>query len=281
MDRLADKTYWDGIYGSRSTAKSNRPASRAQGKSILSNGILRSYADCLLWDAILPKYLPRQRDIKVLEVGSAPGHNLVRLHQTFGYFPYGVDYSDSGVRINREVFEQHNLPKENVIHADFLSEEFHSRFKGFFEIVSSAGFIEHFNDVVPIIEGHLDLLAPGGYLVVSVPNLRGLNGSLQRFFDKSLLPIHNLHIMEKSCFSKLFERDDLIPLFCNYYGLFNFNLFIAKKGSIRWFLLAFCKVQQLLLNLVFRLLFGKRGCESKTFSPYLLFIGVKKTPVSG
>jgi SAM-dependent methyltransferase len=280
MGTLSEKTYWDKIYGSKTQdGKTDLQPGRAK-QPTLSQSLFGPYGDYVLWQGIYPRYLPKQADIKVLEVGSAPGHNLIRLHQVLGYVPYGVDYSDTGVEVNRQVFAQYGLPAENVIHADFLSKDFHDRYKDFFDVVVSAGFIEHFDDVGPIIKGHLDLLAPGGYLVVSVPNLRGLNERLQRFFDKSLLPMHNLHIMEKGHFAGLFDRDDLTPLFCDYYGTFNFNLFIARKGSIRWFLLAFCKVLQLLLNLIFRLLFGKRGCESRTFSSYLLFIGEKKSPAS-
>ena len=123
---------------------------------------------------------------KVLEVGSAPGWHLVRLNQTFGFIPYGIEYSESGVELNREVFILHNINPDNVIHADFLSDEFHEQYKGYFDIAISRGFIEHFTDIEDIIEKHINLLTKGGYLIVSIPNLRGANYILTWLFHREL-----------------------------------------------------------------------------------------------
>jgi 2-polyprenyl-3-methyl-5-hydroxy-6-metoxy-1,4-benzoquinol methylase len=275
MGRLADKTYWDGIYRSRSEASGPAPGTQQQRES--GHGLFRSYSDWLLWDVILPKYLPRRAGARVLEVGSAPGNNLVRLHRLFGYVPYGVDYSDTGVAVNRQVFAQQGLPAENVIHADFLSEPFHAQYRGFFDVVMSAGFIEHFDDPRAVVNRHWDLLAPGGYLVISIPNLGGFNRTLQGTFDRRLLAIHNLQIMSKGTFAALFEREGLAPLFCDYLGTLNFGLFVAPKWSAPWFLLSSCKALQVLMNPILRVLFGRRGCESPALSPYLIFIGIKTT----
>ena len=51
-----------------------------------------------------------------------------------------------------------------------------------FDVVMSRGFIEHFDEPSSVVDRHLDLLKPGGLLVVSIPNLRGVNGLLTRFF---------------------------------------------------------------------------------------------------
>jgi 2-polyprenyl-3-methyl-5-hydroxy-6-metoxy-1,4-benzoquinol methylase len=39
----------------------------------------------------------------------------------------------------------------------------------------SWGLIEHFTDTESVISAHVNLLKPGGILIVSIPNLRGFN----------------------------------------------------------------------------------------------------------
>ena len=163
-----------------------------------------------------------------------------------------------------------------MIRADFLSDEIQEQYTGRFDIVISQGFIEHFDDVEDVIERHIDLLAQGGYLIVGIPNLRGANYSLQWIFNKELLSMHNIDIMGKREFLRLFDTERLSTLFCDYYGTFNFGLFISKGNSPLRFVLICCKIFQLMLNVVFRVLFRTKGAESGLFSPYLLFIGVKK-----
>jgi len=278
--RLTQKEYWDSIHKAKAV-KHKRHSLKENLKSItaglLKNKFVRSYADYLLWDVIYKKYMPKIKGAKILEVGSAPGNNLVRLSQRFGFIPYGVEYSQSGVELNRKVFISNNINPDNVICADFLSDDFQKKYRGYFDIVMSAGVIEHFEDVKDIIEKHINLLAEDGHLIVSIPNLRGANYIWQWIFDRKLLPIHNLDIMQKKEFSEIFGKVCLSPLFCDYYGTFNFGLFITKKNSPLRFVLTCCKILQLILNVVFRLLFRNKGLESRLFSPYLLFIGVKKS----
>ena len=273
MAKLTQKEYWDAIHKAKA-AKRKRFKILAIG--FFEKNFVRSYADYLLWDVIYKKYLPKTKGAKILEIGSAPGNNLVRLSQQFGFTPYGVEYSESGAQLNRKVFISNNISPDNVIHADFLSDDFQKQYSGYFDIVISAGLIEHFEDVDNIIEKHINLLTDGGCLIVSIPNLRGVNYLWQRLFNKDLLAMHNLDIMQKRKFSKLFNKASLSALFCDYYGTFNFGLFIAKQTSGLRFMLTCCKVLQLILNLLFRLFFRKGGVESGLFSPYLLFIGIKK-----
>jgi 2-polyprenyl-3-methyl-5-hydroxy-6-metoxy-1,4-benzoquinol methylase len=278
MKTLTKKEYWDSIH-KRKVVEQERHSLRGRLKILMARALdskyMRAYADYLLWDVIFKKYMPKTKGARVLEVGSAPGHNLVRLSEAFGFVPYGIEYSDSGVELNREIFISHNIDPDHVIHADFLSDEIQEQYTGYFDIVISEGLIEHFDDVEDVIERHIDLLARGGYLIVSIPNLRGANYSLQWVFNKELLFIHNMDIMDKRRFSRLFDTERLSTLFCDYYGTFNFGLFISKGNSPLRFVLICCKVLQLMLNVIFRVLFGTKGAESRLFSPYLLFIGVK------
>ena len=70
--------------------------------------------------------------------------------------------------------------------------------------------------------------------------------------------------------------DDLAPLLCGYFGTFSFGIFNTQPESKRRYLLMMCDKVQRVLNAVFRLLFGARGADSRFFSPYLIFVGVKQ-----
>jgi O-antigen/teichoic acid export membrane protein/GT2 family glycosyltransferase/2-polyprenyl-3-methyl-5-hydroxy-6-metoxy-1,4-benzoquinol methylase len=278
---INEREYWDSAL--RSDCVERRPSSpksriKSAIKAMLGKRVLeyvRSYEDYLLCDVIYKKYLPKTRDLKVLEVGSAPGEHLVRLSKLFGFAPYGIEYSESGVELNREVFASNDIDPDNVIYADFLSDEVHEQYRGAFDIVISRGFIEHFTDVRSIVEKHINLLAEGGHLIISIPNLNGINYVLGRFFHKELIPLHNLSIMQKQEFMKLFDKQGVSTLFCDYYGTFNFGLFNSKRGTLRALALGFCMKLQLIINIALRLLFKEKGAESKFFSPALMFVGMK------
>ena len=287
QNRLDKKEYWDTLYklkaleGRRQTFLDNnlkRTIKTLFGKNLfnyIKEYVLRSYSDYILWDVIYKKYLPDTKGLKALEIGSAPGDKIVRLNRTFGFIPYGVEYSGYGVALNRNAFSLHGINPDNVIHADFLSEEFLARYAGYFDIVISNGVIEHFIDVKKTIEKHINLLAKGGCLVVSIPNFKGVNYIFARLFHKWFLQMHNLSIMDKKAFAGLFSRKDLRALFCGYYGVFNFGLFDNVKNSrLTYVILYFCNALQLILNAAFRLLCRDKQAENGFFSPYLIFIGI-------
>jgi hypothetical protein len=143
-------------------------------------------------------------------------------------------------------------------------------------MVISRGFIEHFTDAKFIVEKHLNLLARGGLLVISIPNIRGLNYLLAQIFHKELIAIHNLNIMQKQQFKELFDQSQVTPIFCDYYGTFNFGLINARQNTFLESVLGMCTKLQMILNLAFRFLLGDRGAESSLFSPSMIFIGIKR-----
>jgi SAM-dependent methyltransferase len=280
--RLTDKAYWDSKYAAGPPGVEDSPPSPAfirAAKRLLGAQLVEGMGDYrayLLWEVIYRRHMPRGPGVKVLEVGSAPGTHLVHLHRVCGVEPYGVEYTERGVLINRQLFEKHGINPDNVIHADFFSPEFQSKYEGFFDVVISRGFIEHFTDMKTVVANHVSLLTKHGRLFVTIPNLRGINYALTWFFHKELIPLHNIGIMRRQVFCRLFHEQRLSPLLCGYYGTFSFDIHNTKEGSVwRRRLLLWCGRFQRVLNLVFRLLFRARGVESSLTSPHLIFIGTK------
>lgn len=282
LTHLSEKEFLDRRNKKRTTPGDLRSLNshlKALVKKLLGRKVLEymgSYEEYLLWNVIYKKHLPKNDGARILEVGSAPGDFLVRLSETFNFVPYGIEYTDSGVELNRQVFAENDIDPNNVIHGDFLSDEFHRSYEGQFDLVISRGFIEHFTDAKGIVDKHLNLLAKGGVLVISIPNLRGFNYLLARIFHKELIAMHNLDIMRKQEFEKLFDKSQVSDRFCDYSGTFNFGLFNARENSLPHSLLGLCMKFQLMLNLFFRLLLGNRGAETSLFSPSIIFIGTKR-----
>lgn len=281
MDRLTEKSYWNDVYTETklqpqtTTTQPGKPGIKGFLKYYLDE-YWRDYAEYREWEAIYPSFLPKTKGLKIIEIGSAPGTNLVQFQQTFGYESYGVEYTEAGAHLNRAVFSQNGLDPNHVIHADAFSESFLARYEGYFDLVISRGFIEHFTELEPVIDAHLRLLKPGGKLIVTIPKLTGVPNLLFRLFNPAVIPMHNLNIMNKKSFADLFQRAELQSLFCAYYGTFKVHVcggehLSGSKASIMNFL----KNCQLLLNLLFRAVLGKRGAESHWFSPFLIYIGTK------
>ncbi len=284
LDRLTEKEFWNSVYLDESAnhrialpKAENTAGLKGYLKTYLGE-YWRDYADYLEWNVLYKKYLPSEKGLKIIELGSAPGTNLVRLHQDFGYMPYGVEYSDAGAALNRKVFSQHGIDSHNVIQADVFSAQFLAEHQGMFDLVISRGFIEHFTDFDKVIGSHLTLLKEGGHLIVTIPRLTGLPNLLFRFFNPEVIQLHNLKIMNKPAFKSLFANDVLAEIYCNHYGTFKVS--VCGTAHLRGWklrLMNFLKDSQSILNIMFRLVFGSRGCESHLFSPYLMFIGRKKS----
>src|SRR5947208_3012495 len=114
---LSKKEDWEVIHGSQlaTTVAVTTRQGPPTGKRRLALGLKRllgprllermaSYEDYLLWDVIFKRYLADLRPgAKVLEVGSAPGAFLVRFKAAFDCVPYGLDYCDTGVALNRQL----------------------------------------------------------------------------------------------------------------------------------------------------------------------------------
>jgi len=283
VGRLTDTNYWDAKYGAgagNSTGEPPIPRRTALAKRLLGHGIAdwtEDYSDYLLWETVYRLHMPRGPGVKVLEVGSAPGDHLVRLHRTFALEPYGVEFSERGVLVNRERFAKQGLNCENVIQADFFSPDFHRKYAGAFDVVVSRGFIEHFTDVHAVLAKHVGLLRSGGHLFVTIPNLRGIYRALTWFFNREALSRHNLEIMRLSSFRHLFTGHRVSPVLCGYYGTFTFGIVGTSDGAVvrRWLFLG-CAALQQVLNPLFHLMFGARGAENPFTSPYLIFVGVKR-----
>ena len=272
MASLVDKEDWErGFTQPPSVAPG--PTSRRGRRSLT-----RPYRDYLLLEVVYPRVLPDLRGRRLIEIGSAPGRHLAELSRRLGVEPFGVEHTAAGTAVNRAVFERRGIDPNNVFHADVFSRQFQERHRQAFDVVLSRGFIEHFPDLRPVIAGHLNLLKAGGFLIVMIPNLRGVYGWWLRRFDPRLLARHNLEVMRLEIFRGLFPTTELSSRWCGYLGTFD-SYFLraaeerstAAHAAVRWL-----RRVQLPLNVLMRLVLRDRGLETAAWSPSLLYVGQKR-----
>jgi len=115
---------------------------------------------------IIMKYLAQinAKKIKFLEVGFGTGINLKLLENFDNNYKidiFGVELSDNALK-----FAEKNLIKSNLIKGDALSLPFKDNS---FDIVYSAGLIEHFKDMSTVVNEMYRCVKKGGYLILTVP----------------------------------------------------------------------------------------------------------------
>ncbi|MCL5959902.1 MAG: class I SAM-dependent methyltransferase [Chloroflexi bacterium] len=218
----------------------------------------------------IPAMLPQGGHM--LEIGSAPGHNLLRLAALAGAEPFGIEYSPSGVTVQRELFLRAGLDPQHVIYADFFSDDLLLSLKASFDVVASFGFIEHFDDTELVVRRHLEFLRPGGCIVVSVPNLNGLNAAIARAFDKELLLIHNRRAMTPAALERVLRMGGVDVTFCKYIGTLDLALCTGGRNinvNVKVLLLKW----QRLVNLLTSVIPIDVRIEHPAVSPHILAIG--------
>jgi 2-polyprenyl-3-methyl-5-hydroxy-6-metoxy-1,4-benzoquinol methylase len=129
-----------------------------------------------------------------LEVGCAPGKMLAWVAEKLHANVSGIDYSTNGIDSSKKLFSALGISSD-LRCEDFFATTFQSES---FDVVYSAGVIEHFNDPTAAVLKHLQLCKPGGVAIIAVPNYGGIYGSLQKVLDPENLSIHNLKVLSST-----------------------------------------------------------------------------------
>lgn len=179
--RLTNEQFWNSRHETHNlSTKISVQARKGLFRQFLDNARRRqgaqvgqSYGNFAI-QSLLRAHPPVRPDYSLIEIRCAQGNDLVNLHRTSGYEPYGIEYSHSGVISTLETSRRYGFNTVNVIETDCLDLESHNRFRGNCDVVFSAGFIEHFDLPDEVLNLHVNLLKTGGYLICIIPNLFGL-----------------------------------------------------------------------------------------------------------
>lgn len=239
-------------------------------------GIFNSY-DIYLCDSILYRYLPHvtsasRKKSTICEIGSGDGKLVKKIANMLGYTAYGIEFAKKGAMQGKTI-------GVDTMIGDAFSPAVLKKYKHYFDVVFSYGFIEHIYPPEKAVKLHLDLAKPGGYVVIQIPRFRGFNYWKVKFFRSELLPLHNLSIMNADVLSKICSSKGMKTIFCANYGTVKLRLPMDKK-NFRYYLLKITCLFEYILNPLLRLVYKDKGYETNYFSPAVMFIG-QKLPSKG
>jgi len=217
-------------------------------------------------DLLLKRFLPKGRNKKLLEVGTAPGRFLIYFKENFDYDVHGIEYSEIGCDLTRKNLEMADI-KGEIYNANIFNNKLQSES---FDVIFSSGFIEHFSDPSPVISEFDCLLKKGGYIVTIIPNMNGLVALLQRIASKEILDAHNpLKLKDMKYYHRNFKI-----IYASYLGSFNLGIINwgelagIKKYIVRGMNLINIVVWTFLRRIPFKI-------ENKYISPYIILIAKK------
>ncbi len=219
---------------------------------------------------ILESLLPRNSERTFIEIGCAPGGWMAYFSKHFGYRVSGLEYVPAAGEITKRNMLLLAIDA-NVLTQDFFIYDLEL---AKYDVVFSAGFIEHFRDAAPVIE-RISMLTQR-YVVTIVPNVFGVNG----FISKKIRPrVYEEHTpIDVTMLNRLHTNAGLKTLFCDYVGgiqfimpgahndFFNKHKLCAKTVNLpfRFFNLLSDRMQSFIYM-----------PRTKLFSRSLLYIGIK------
>jgi 2-polyprenyl-3-methyl-5-hydroxy-6-metoxy-1,4-benzoquinol methylase len=161
----------------------------------------------------LLKFIPSVQQGRAIEIGCYPGRYLSVLGD-LGYELNGVDLTPKTKQLHAHLAEA-GYKVGSITQTDFIT--FAPTEK--YEVVTSFGFIEHFEKYQEVILKQVDLVAEGGYLVISTPNFKGFFQQIfHRLFDTPNFRRHNLKSMNPQEWAAMLKDLRFEIVFSGYGG---------------------------------------------------------------
>lgn len=222
--------------------------------------------------SILENNLPKSDKMSFIEIGCSPGGWMAFFNKHFGYSVTGIEYVEELVAITKQNMEMQGIHAE-VLNLDFLEAELTA---ASYDVVFSAGFIEHFEDLDAVVS-RINMIAKQ-YVVTSIPNIYGLNGFAHKVIRPKVYYSHKR--IDKYLLRSLHENCGLNTLFCDYIGglqlpmLSQAACFKEKKRFVRHINLPFR-----LFNLISRTISRYTHVYPRTrfMSTHLMYVGEKNS----
>lgn len=149
---------------------------------------------------------------RLIEVGCANSTWLALLAREFGFRVAGLDYSEIGCEQARHVLAAARVEGE-IVCADVFEPP--ARLLSLFDVAISFGVVEHFADTAAGASAISKLVAPGGLVVTSIPNLSGSIGTLTRLLNPRVYEMHSR--LTASELASAHERAGLDVVECRYF----------------------------------------------------------------
>ena len=178
---------------------------------------------------VFRKFLQDHPAKTALELGGFPGRYSIFLKKYLGIEATFLDYQVN-LPFFKKILEVNGLAENDItiIDADLFD---YTPAKQY-DLVYSLGFIEHFRDVREVIKHHIPFMKTGGSLFIMVPNLRGINGWVQKRIDRPVYDIHNIDCMDVQLLKNTCIELGLKNVEGRYDSGFGIWLFSPEKKSL-------------------------------------------------
>jgi 2-polyprenyl-3-methyl-5-hydroxy-6-metoxy-1,4-benzoquinol methylase len=259
---VAGKAYWDQLWQQSALP----PKFRHDGRGIahhFSRALDRYFA------SVVGEAEFRGRGF--IEVGCARSGKLPYFAQRFGFEVAGVDYSELGCEQARAILLREGVAG-TVVCCDMFSPP--ASLLGKFDVVFTYGVAEHFEDTAGVIRAFAAFAKPGGLLLTLVPNMCGLNGTLQKWLSR---PVFDIHVPLTA--QQLREAHEQVgleivsdgPILISNIGVVNFDNY---QG--RWFYRPLSKLRSVVMKLLW-LAEALPGARPNSWSsPYFTCVARKR-----
>jgi SAM-dependent methyltransferase len=156
--------------------------------------------------------------VRSLEIGCFPGRYLAYFGER-GFEVNGVDLTPRVAPEMRDWLVKSGYRVGRVELGDFFKFEDPTGF----DVVLSNGFLEHFPDWERCFARHLELVKPGGLLMLATPNfVGGIQHLLHRWLDRDNFDRHCLPAMNLGAWKKLAEIGGFEVVSAEYFAEFDF-----------------------------------------------------------
>jgi SAM-dependent methyltransferase len=202
---------------------------------------------------LIEKYInPVDGEKTAIEIGCYPGRYLA-IFGKLGYTLYGIDLTP------RTEETADHLQKMGYKVADIKRIDFFQFDKNqFYDLVSSFGFIEHFENYPDVIDGHCRLVKPGGYLVIGAPNFKyGIQFIFHSLFNSKSLKRHVLESMSPGLWKDILQNKGFKILWSGYCGGLRLWMDDDQTKTQRYFGLFFLRVLKIFKKTFFWVDFDK------------------------
>ncbi len=144
----------------------------------------RSHQDWL-YSRLFKKFI--RKGARVIEIGCGGSHWLPYFAKHFNADVWGLDFSSKGLETAQDALRRARYTA-TLVQADLFNDT--QIPTAYFDVVWSAGFIEHFTNTTATIRAMANYAKPGGLIITSVPNLNGVMGRLRRWGNPEAADTH-------------------------------------------------------------------------------------------
>ncbi len=219
---------------------------------------------------MINRHIPANMDGIAFEAGCYPGRFLT----VFGDLGYKLSGLDATPRVMEiaSMLRENNYAVGRIAMEDFFDLPDYERF----DVVSSFGFVEHFQNYLEVIQKHCRHVKQGGYLVMTAPNLRyGIPFLFHRWLNTKSFRQHVLQSIDPMGWSETISAEGFEVLFAGYCG----GLDLWQSGEQTKWQQLISKLIIGFLQLLKRLALGQKlaSINNKFLSSDIMVIGKKKT----